>query len=263
MSASRSFTSSMTNASCRLIGRPGILPPSRPQREGVGGHPERFREVDGAEGRGGDPERRQHPVEGAPHPRRAQGGAEGAGAQRHRGGAEGGEYHQRRDGQGAVGNRGEQQDPHSGASAHAVQSADAVGGGQAARGSRMRADAQQPAPPPHQKAGRQGDDQRSDERLGSALRRARKRRGEQHDWEPERDERRGVAGAPGEPEPRGAPPARPGLGGDQHRDGREMVRVGGVAQPEQRRHRGGHQEDAGASEAGDPLVEAEHRRRRP
>ena len=77
----------------------------------------------------------------------------------------------------------------------------------------------------------------------------------------EREERRRVAEAPGEAEPRGAPRARRSrAGGDQRRHSGEVVGVGRVAEAEQDRDARPRRARVAPSEnVCDPVVESEHR----
>ena len=112
------------------------------------------------------------------------------------------------------------------------------------------------APADEQPDGEAGD-QEPDRGLGAALDGLREVRAVEDDRDAEREERQCVPRAPRQAEPgRVASPAL--RRGEQRRDSREMVGVGGVAQTEQDGH-GDHEHDCGAVRGrGEIVVEPEH-----
>ena len=89
------------------------------------------------------------------------------------------------------------------------------------------------ASPAQEQPAREEHDQDADERLRGAPERVRQVGVEEHDREAEDGQGRSVAEPPGQAEPTGAAGPVLGLRGDQHRDGGEVIWVGGMPQTEQ------------------------------
>ena len=96
--------------------------------------------------------------------------------------------------------------------------------------------------PAHEQQHCERDDQNTDCRLRRALHGLRQVRAVQHDWEPEDEQRRRVAKAPGEPQPRGTSGCALASRGNQRRDRREVVRVACMPKAEHDGHRGDDQQ---------------------
>jgi hypothetical protein len=113
------------------------------------------------------------------------------------------------------------------------------------------------AVPAHQESRGDGDDHQPDRELGDALRGLRQQDAEDHDGQPEREQRRGMPQAPRKAEAPGAPRAVGLIAGHEHRDRRQVVGIGRVAQAEEQRDEE-REHPAAAGEIGNAMVEAEH-----
>ena len=175
----------------------------------------------------------------------------------------------------------QQQHPHAGRAAHPVQEADAVGRQRRAAerlgmlvvvaaalvhvrvrvhhiAVAVHVGVEASAPPADQQAHGEDDDDRADRHLGRALQAARQVGAEEHDRQPEREQRGGVAEPPGQSERRGATGPAALVRQQERGDRREVIGVGGVAQSEQHRHEQHDEQPAAAAQLRDRVVEARH-----
>ena len=115
---------------------------------------------------------------------------------------------------------------------------------------------ERPALPAQQQPERERHDHEADRYLGALLDARRQVRLPEHDRHAEREQRRGMAEPPGEPEP-GRPAAAVR---DQRRHGGQVIRVARVPQAEQDCDHEDDQERRPVGEMHDPLVETEHQK---
>lgn len=112
-----------------------------------------------------------------------------------------------------------------------------------------------PVPADQEPDGERHDDQ-TDRCFGTALDRPRQVTAEEHDGKSERKERGRVTQPPSQTERRGS--ARPvsRVPQEEGRDGGEMIRIGGVPQPQQKRDHEGH--DSAVAQSGNELIWSKH-----
>jgi hypothetical protein len=93
--------------------------------------------------------------------------------------------------------------------------------------------------------------------FGELLHRFREVAGCNHDRQPEQEQRRGVPSSPGEPEAGRETGASFRLGGDEGRDGGEVIGIGRVPEPQQHGDDRREEERLSSAETRNPIVQSE------
>src|SRR6187200_147602 len=191
--------------------------------------------------------------------------AEPGGHDRHRDGSEHGEHDERDERELLRGNRGEKQHTDTRAAAHSVDEADPERAERRADGmpvtvARRIAQCEGPVVPAHEQAHREEDDQRRDTRLGPTLQHVGKETVGQENRNAEHEQRQRMSRAPPCAETRRRAGRALAAGGDERRDRGDVVRVGRMTKPQQRRDQHDDGERASLRQSCDPVVEPEHHR---